>query len=602
VADVAVARAAPLRPTLSRDDLIQGAGLVILALGLVGAVFLPLYAMLSKSFEDAEGTFIGLANYIEYFNTPSLVISAQHTITIGIVTTVIVVTLAFVYAYALTRSCMPFKGWFRGIALIPILAPSLLPAISLVYLFGNQGMIKGVMGGQSIYGPIGIVIALSFWIFPHAVLILTTALSMADARLYEAAVALRASKLRIFFTVTLPAAKYGVMSACFVAFTYAITDFGAPKVIGGWYNVLSVDIYKQVVGQWNFQMGAVVSVVLLSPVILSFIADRLVQRRQVAQISARSVPLEPQPKRRFDRIMLAFCLVITFILVGMLAVSAYASFIKFWPYNLGLVLDNYQFDLMDGGGWPAYWNSIKLATLTALFGTLIIFTGAYFIEKSQRYGPFRSVLQFFAIVPLAVPGMVLGLAYIFFFNPTTFTIPFTGIELANPFSFLYATMGILVICTVTHYYTVPHLTAMTALKQLDAEFEAVSASLKVPFYKTFTRVTFPVCVPAILDISIYLFVCAMTTVSAVVFLWGPTTHLASVAVLNMDDQGDIAPAAAMAMMIVYTSAGVRVLYALVTRGLQRRSQTWRRRVAVAEVVAGPAASAAASIDSVAESR
>ncbi len=587
MADVAVARAAPLRPTLSRDDLIQGAGLVILALGLVGAVFLPLYAMLSKSFEDAEGTFIGLANYIEYFNTPSLVISAQHTITIGIVTTVIVVTLAFVYAYALTRSCMPFKGLFRGIALIPILAPSLLPAISLVYLFGNQGMIKGVMGGQSIYGPIGIVIALSFWIFPHAVLILTTALSMADARLYEAAVALRASKLRIFFTVTLPAAKYGVMSACFVAFTYAITDFGAPKVIGGWYNVLSVDIYKQVVGQWNFQMGAVVSVVLLSPVILSFIADRLVQRRQVAQISARSVPLEPQPKRRFDLIMLAFCLVITFILVGMLAVSAYASFIKFWPYNLELVFDNYQFDLMDGGGWPAYWNSIILATLTALFGTFIIFTGAYFIEKSQRYGPFRSVLQFFAIVPLAVPGMVLGLAYIFFFNPTTFTIPFTGIELANPFSFLYATMGILVICTITHYYTVPHLIAMTALKQLDAEFEAVSASLKVPFYKTFTRVTFPVCVPAILDISIYLFVCAMTTVSAVVFLWGPTTHLASVAVLNMDDQGDIAPAAAMAMMIVYTSAGVRVLYALVTRGLQRRSQTWRRRVAVAEVVAAP---------------
>ncbi len=588
MADVAVARAAPLRPTLSRDDLIQGAGLVVLALGLVGAVFLPLYAMLSKSFEDAEGTFIGLANYIEYFNTPSLVISAQHTITIGIVTTVIVVTLAFVYAYALTRSCMPFKGLFRGIALIPILAPSLLPAISLVYLFGNQGMIKEVMGGQSIYGPIGIVIALSFWIFPHAVLILTTALSMADARLYEAAVALRASKLRIFFTVTLPGAKYGVMSACFVAFTYAITDFGAPKVIGGWYNVLSVDIYKQVIGQWNFQMGAVVSVVLLSPVILSFIADRLVQRRQVAQISARSVPLEPQPKRRFDLIMLAFCLVITFILVGMLAVSAYASFIKFWPYNLELVFDNYQFDLMDGGGWPAYWNSIILATLTALFGTLIIFTGAYFIEKSQRYGPYRSVLQFFAIVPLAVPGMVLGLAYIFFFNPTTFTIPFTGIELANPFSFLYATMGILVICTITHYYTVPHLIAMTALKQLDAEFEAVSASLKVPFYKTFTRVTFPVCVPAILDISIYLFVNAMTTVSAVVFLWGPTTHLASVAVLNMDDQGDIAPAAAMAMMIVYTSAGVRVLYALVTRGLQRRSQTWRRRVAVAEVVAAPA--------------
>ncbi len=138
-------------------------------------------------------------------------------------------------------------------------------------------------------------------------------------------------------------------------------------------------------------------------------------------------------------------------------------------------------------------------------------------------------------------------------------------------------MAILVICTITHYYTVPHLTALTALKQLDSEFESVSASLKVPFYKTFARVTFPVCLPAILDISIYLFVNAMTTVSAVVFLWGPKTHLASVAVLNMDDQGDIAPAAAMAMMIVYTSAGVRILYGLATRGLATRTQTWRTR-------------------------
>jgi iron(III) transport system permease protein len=566
MAEVAVQRVKPLRARLSRDDLIQGGGLVAMAAFLVVVMFLPIYAMLSKSVEDADGNYIGLANYVEYFGTPTLVSSAHHTITIGVITTIIVVGLAFVYAYALTRSCMPFKGLFRAIALIPILAPSLLPAISLVYLFGNQGMIKEVMGSHSIYGPIGIVIALAFWIFPHAVLILTTALAIADSRLYEAAVALRASKLRTFFTVTLPAVKYGVMSACFVAFTYAITDFGAPKVIGGWYNVLSVDIYKQVVGQWNFQMGAVVSVVLLFPVLLSFIADRLVQRRQVAQISAQSVPYEPKPNRRFDLIMLAYCLFITFILVGVLAVSAYASFIKFWPYNLSFALSNYRFDLMDGGGWDSYWNSIIMATLVAILGTLIIFTGAYMVEKTRRYHRFRSVLQFLAIVPLAVPGMVLGLAYIFFFNNPD-----------NPLHFIYQTMAILVICTIVHYYTVPHLTALTALKQLDTEFEAVSASLKVPFYKTFTRVTFPVCLPAILDISVYLFVNAMTTVSAVVFLWGPQTHLASVAVLNMDDQGDIAPAAAMAMMIVYTSAGVRILHALLTRGVHRRTQAWRMR-------------------------
>ncbi len=559
-------RGRPLRTSLSRDDLIQGGGLLAMAAFLLVTMLLPLLWIFSRSFEDSDGSFVGLANYLKYFSTPALVTSAEHTLTIGVITTVIVVGLAFLYAYGLTRSCMPFKGLFRIVALVPILAPSLLPAISLVYLFGNQGMIKGLLFGETIYGPIGIVIALAFWIFPHTVMILTTALATADARLYEAAVALRASKLRIFFTVTLPAVKYGLMSACFVAFTYAITDFGAPKVIGGWYNVLSVDIYKQVVGQQNFQMGAVVGVVLLFPVALSFIAQRLVLRRQMAQLSARAVPLEPKPNRRFDLIMFAYCLFIAVILVGMLAVSAYASFVKFWPYNLSLVLSNYRFDLMDGGGWAAYWNSVKMAAATAFFGTLIIFTGAYLIEKSQRYRGFRALLEFFAIVPLAVPGMVLGLAYIFFFN-----------DPANPLGFLYHSMAILVLCTVVHYYTVPHLTALTALKQLDSEFEAVSQSLKVPFYKTFARVTFPVCLPAILDISIYLFVNAMTTVSAVVFIYGPDTTLASVAVLNMDDAGDIAPAAAMAMMIVYTSAGVRILYGLATRGLQRRSQAWRGR-------------------------
>lgn len=566
MAEAAATRGLGLRARLSRDDLIQGIGLLVMALLFVVVIVLPLFSMFARSFQDADHNFIGLGNYVEYFSTPSLVISAQHTMTIGVITTVIVVVLAFIYAYALTRSCMPLKGVFRSIALIPILAPSLLPAISLVYLFGNQGMIKEVLLGESIYGPIGIVISLAFWIFPHAVIILTTALSMADARLYEAAVALRASKVRTFFTVTLPAAKYGVMSACFVAFTYSITDFGAPKVIGGWYNVLSVDIYKQVVGQWNFEMGAAVSVVLLFPVVLTFIADRLVQRRQVAQISARSVPYQPKPNRRFDLIMLGYCLVVSLILVGILAVAGYASFIKFWPYNLELTLNNYRFNYMDGGGWDAYYNSIVMATSTAFIGTLLIFAGAYLVEKSQRFGQFRALLHFFAILPLAVPGMVLGLAYIFFFNNP-----------ANPLSFLYQTMGILVICTVVHYYTVPHLTAMTALKQLDAEFEAVSASLKVPFYKTFYRVTFPVCLPAIFDIWIYLFLNAMTTVSAVVFLWGPETHLASVAVLNMDDQGDIAPAAAMAMMIVYTSAVVRILHGFATRGVVLRAQAWRTR-------------------------
>ena len=129
--------------------------------------------------------------------------------------------------------------------------------------------------------------------------------------------------------------------------------------------------------------------------------------------------------------------------------------------------------------------------------------------------------------------------------------------------------------TITHFYTVSHLTATTALKQMDQEFESVSASLKTPFFRSFQKVTVPICMPAILDISIYLFLNAMTTVSAVIFLYSANTRLASIAVLNMDDQGELAMAAAMAMMIAYTCGGIRILYAIGTNNILAKTQKWR---------------------------
>ncbi len=508
----------------------------------------------------------GLENFATYFSTPALSRSIRNTLFTSIISTIITVSLAFGFAYALNRSCMRYKGLFRLIAMAPILVPSLLPGIALVYLFGNQGMLKELLFGGTIYGPIGIIIGSVFFTFPHAMIIITTALSISDSRLYEAAVSLRASKWRTFWTVTIPGARYGLISATFVVFNLVITDFGLPKVIGGQFNVLAVDIYKQVIGQQNFEMGAVVSVILLIPAVFAFTIDRIVQKKQVASLSARSVPYVAKADRGFDRLSFGYCSAVAFFIVGILAVCQYAALIKFWPYDLSLSLNNYNFDLMDGGGWRSYVNSIKLAVLTAIVGTVIIFTGAYMVEKTKGFEGGRSAFQFLAMLPMAIPGMVLGLAYIFFFNNP-----------ANPLNFIYGTMAILVISTVTHFYTVSHLTAVTALKQMDREFESVAASLKQPFYKLFARVTVPVTLPAVLDISIYLFVNAMTTVSAVVFIYAADTTLASVAVLNMDDAGDIAPAAAMGMMIFYTNAGARIVHLLLSKRVLKRTQAWRAR-------------------------
>ena len=130
--------------------------------------------------------------------------SVWNSLTVASITTAITVPLAFVFAYALTRSCIPAKGLFKTIAMVPILVPSLLPGIALIYLFGKQGMIKWLMFGHDVYGPIGIVIAEVFFTFPHALIIVLTALSVADARLYEAAVALRESQPKILWKVTPP--------------------------------------------------------------------------------------------------------------------------------------------------------------------------------------------------------------------------------------------------------------------------------------------------------------------------------------------------------------------------------------------------------------
>ena len=538
---------------------------VIIALLAVAVVF-PLYSLLSMSLQDMDGEYVGLENFRIYFDTPALFASITNSLSVAISATLIVLGIAFVYAYALTRTRMPLRWFFRGVALIPILAPSLLAAISLIYWFGNQGVLKSWLGGGSIYGPVGIIIGSCFWVFPHALMILLTALSTADARLYEAAEALRTPKWRVFWTVTLPGAKYGILSAGFVVFTLVITDFGVPKVIGGRYNVLATDVYKQVVGQQNFEMGAVVSLVLLLPALVAFIADRWVQRKQVALLSARAVPYQPKSEPLRDGLLFIFCTIVAVTLLAMIAMAAYASFVTFWPYNLTLSLKNYNFDVMDGGGWEAYFNSIRMAIYCAIFGTGLIFVGGYLVEKARGVSWLRTLLHLAAMLPLAVPGLVLGIAYIFFFNHPN-----------NPLGFLYGTMGILVICTIVHFYTVSHLTCLTALKQLDPEFEAVSLSLKTPVWRTVGKVTLPVCLPALLDVGSYLFLNAMTTVSAVVFLYSPETMLASVAVLNMDDAGDIAPAAAMAMMIVYTSAVFRILHALLARILQRRTQVWRKR-------------------------
>lgn len=184
---------------ISRDNIVLFGLLAGLSTMMILFILMPLWAMLAKSVQNSDGEFVGLANFATYFSSSSLWVSVGNTFSLGLVVTTVVGILAFGYAYALTRSCMPFKGLFHILGTAPILAPSLLPAISLIFLFGNQGVAKELLGGHSVYGVIGISMGLIFWTFPHALMILTTSLRTSDARLYEAARALKTSPMKTFF-------------------------------------------------------------------------------------------------------------------------------------------------------------------------------------------------------------------------------------------------------------------------------------------------------------------------------------------------------------------------------------------------------------------
>ena len=359
-------------PSLSSRFNASGWLLVLAALVLVVFLLLPMGALLSHSVVDDAGHW-SLQRFRDVLTAPGMADAAWNTLWVALVVTGITVPLAFLYAYAIQRSCMPFKGLWRMLGLSPLLGPSLVGAIAFIQWFGTQGVLKSWLGDTSVYGPLGIVMATVFASFPHALMVLIVALATADGRLFEAADALGASRWRKFVTVTLPAAKYGLISAGMLVFAYSVSEFGIPKVIGGNFKVLAVEIYVQTVGQQNLGHGAVVALMLLMPVMLAYVVDRQVQRRQQASMTARAVPYQPKRDVARDGLLLLFTAMVATAMLAVLGMAVYTSFITFWPYNLAPTLGHYTYGLADAGVGNAYLNSLWIALLTAVLGTPFIF-------------------------------------------------------------------------------------------------------------------------------------------------------------------------------------------------------------------------------------
>ncbi|MCL2504364.1 MAG: putative 2-aminoethylphosphonate ABC transporter permease subunit [Coriobacteriia bacterium] len=549
-----------VRQRLSGFRLWQFLVLVACLFVLTAVLVLPLFSLFSKAFLNKSGAFVGLENYIKYFKSPTLSTSIVNTVEISLWSTVVSVVSGFLYAFALARTRIIGKGFFKYTAMIPIFIPTVIHALGLVYMFGKQGILtRAGLFPFELYGRLGIIISEIIFTFPQAFLMFFVALEFADGRLYEAADSMGIPPLKKLLRITLPEIKYTVIHAFFVCFTLAFTDFGAPKIIGGSFNVLATDIYKQVAGQFNFNMGAVVGTLLLIPAVLSFIVDRLISSKNAGTINAKATKLVIKKSKARDIFFFGFCSAVTLFFLFLTTTLFIGGLSENYPYNLSFTLKNFQFD-RSAGGIDSYFNSLRMALSTATFGTVFVFIYAYMMEKASGFNGLRKYGKLLSVLPLALPGMVIGISFIFFFNSKD-----------NPLNFIYGTLAILVISNILHYFSVPFLTASGCLKKLDKEFESVGDSMDVPRWKTFLRVSVPLSLPAILEICMYLFVNAMVTVSAVVFLYGAKFKIASIAITHMEEAGNFGQATAMSLLILLINVLVRILYETAVGVIRRKT-------------------------------
>jgi iron(III) transport system permease protein len=512
---------------------------VTIFIGLLLAVFLlyPLFTILQLSFfkggEISIATFT-LDNFYRYFTTTYTLNALWHSLYISFVTTMIVTVVTFFFAYAMTRTTIRGKTFFRSIIMMPLIAPSIMQALALIYLFGRNGLVTAHLfeTDWNIYGATGIIVSEVLYCLPHSFVILFTTLSAVDIRLDEAAESLGASPFKVFWRVTLPSAKYGILSAAALTFNLTITDFGNPVVIGGNYNVLATEIYSQVTNLYRFDLGATISIILLVPSVAAFMLNYYIYRRTISMISGAARPFIP-PSRPLKKIVFtAYNSLISSAIILVFLVVILGSFVKVWPYDWSLTLDHFSFPSI--GGYSAIWTSFWISVIVGVVGSFITLVASYMMETRRPF--FKQTLYFFSVMPAAIPGLVMGLGYILAFN--------------KPYFSFYGTAWIIVINIVICNFTLGVLSSISNMRNIDPSIEEASISLGGDTIRTFFKIIFPLSRVAFMQNFTYFFMRSMTTISAVIFLVSASVHLAAIEIIMLDNDGWTASANAMCTVII----------------------------------------------------
>lgn len=461
----------------------------ILALFFLFAVICPLAALLAGLKDVDIGAVISSGQFMD---------ALVHSLVSAVLSTVISVACGLLLAWCIARSNIRGKAVFSMLLTLPMLIPSISHGMGLVMLLGQNGVLTNLLGLKgSIYGLSGIVTGSVIYSFPIAFLMFVDIFTYEDMSVYTSAEVMGVPKYRQFLDITLPYLKKPMISIVFTVFTMVVTDYGVPLMVGGKYTTLPVLMYQQVIGLLDFGKGTVIGAVLLIPAVVTFLIDALHNEKSGQHFVTEKT--EKKENKVRDRVSYLFCTLSGILVALPILAFALLTFVKKYPLDNSFTLANIQRSLEMGAG-RYLSNSLVISAAVAVFGTMLAYLAAY--ASSRSTGKSSRVLHLAAITSLSLPGMVLGLSYAVFYKG----------------SFIYGTMGILVLVNIIHFFASAYLLAYNSFGKINENLEDAGQMLGISRFHMIKDIFLPQMKGTLCEMFSYFFVNSMITISAVSFL------------------------------------------------------------------------------------
>ena len=483
-----------------------------------------------------------------------------RTLLLGLIVAVLATFIGYIFAYTVTRTNVPMKGFLKTIATLPILSPPFVLSLSVIFLFGKQGLItKGIFGinDNDVYGMLSLIVVQTMSFFPIAYLTLSGILESIDASVEDAACNMGANRWKTFWTVTLPLSLPGIISGALLVFIQSLEDFSNPATIGGSYTTLSIEVYTTITGTYDMRKGSVLAMLLLIPALTAYLLNKYwVNKKSFVTVTgkptqARKLINEPHIKWP----LFGFCILVAAVVLLFYGTVIYGSFVKTWGIDFSLTLEQYQRALRFGT--DSLWTSMLLAVISAIIGGLLGMIIAYITAKRNYYG--KRFIEVSSVLMFAVPGTVLGISYILGFN--------------TPPLLLTGTALILIIVFVFRNMPVAIESGTTTLLQIDNSIEEASTILGADSGYSFRRITLPLLRNSFFSGIVYSFTKAITAVSAVIFLVSPSWMLVTSKIYGLFDLAKFGQAAAfVTIMIVILLVFIGIFNRLIQWLLAPRSR------------------------------